>query len=153
MPHARTALEAWRREDNEERPKKSLGGLTPATLTQSSWPIATLQCPEYSNANRYSKRGTSAMVDLGVLGLVLYLRIYVLAWRGLGRARTRLIARKDVSDGQGDQIIFARAIQLSLTGNAVAGFLLSMTYATVLWVTFGRSMALVSFVDRLPQES
>lgn len=30
LAHARTLIEAWRREYNEERPKKSLGGLTPA---------------------------------------------------------------------------------------------------------------------------
>ncbi len=28
--HARTEIEIWRREHNEERPKKALGGLTPA---------------------------------------------------------------------------------------------------------------------------
>jgi transposase InsO family protein len=30
LQHARVVIEAWRREYNEERPKKSLGGLTPA---------------------------------------------------------------------------------------------------------------------------
>nr|WP_231672127.1 IS3 family transposase [Ralstonia pseudosolanacearum] len=30
LPHAKVVIEAWRREYNEERPKKSLGGLTPA---------------------------------------------------------------------------------------------------------------------------
>lgn len=30
LQHARVIVEAWRREYNEERPKKSLGGLTPA---------------------------------------------------------------------------------------------------------------------------
>lgn len=30
LEHARTEIERWRREYNEERPKKSLGGLTPA---------------------------------------------------------------------------------------------------------------------------
>jgi transposase InsO family protein len=30
----RVIVEAWRREYNEERPKKSLGGLTPAAHTQ-----------------------------------------------------------------------------------------------------------------------
>ena len=28
--HARTGIKTWRREYNEERPKKALGGLTPA---------------------------------------------------------------------------------------------------------------------------
>ncbi len=30
LPHARAVIEAWRREYNQERPKKGLGGLTPA---------------------------------------------------------------------------------------------------------------------------
>jgi transposase InsO family protein len=30
MAHAQVIIEAWRREYNEERPKKGLGGLTPA---------------------------------------------------------------------------------------------------------------------------
>jgi len=29
MTHAKAFIEAWRREYNEERPKKGLGGLTP----------------------------------------------------------------------------------------------------------------------------
>jgi transposase InsO family protein len=32
--HARTAIETWRREYNEERPKKALGGLTPSAYAK-----------------------------------------------------------------------------------------------------------------------
>lgn len=34
LAHARVIVEAWRREYNEERPKKALGGLTPAAHAQ-----------------------------------------------------------------------------------------------------------------------
>jgi putative transposase len=34
LAHARTVIEAWRREYNEERPKKSLGGLTPSAYAK-----------------------------------------------------------------------------------------------------------------------
>lgn len=34
LPHAKVMIEAWRREYNEERPKKSLGGLTPASYAR-----------------------------------------------------------------------------------------------------------------------
>jgi putative transposase len=34
MAHAKVVIEAWRREYNEERPKKSLGGLTPAAYAK-----------------------------------------------------------------------------------------------------------------------
>ncbi len=32
--HPRTEIETWRREYNEERPKKALGGLTPAVYAE-----------------------------------------------------------------------------------------------------------------------
>ncbi len=34
LAHARAVIEAWRREYNEERPKKSLGGLTPSAYAR-----------------------------------------------------------------------------------------------------------------------
>lgn len=35
LQHARVVVESWRREYNEERPKKSLGGLTPAAYAKT----------------------------------------------------------------------------------------------------------------------
>ncbi|MFB9038331.1 integrase core domain-containing protein, partial [Xanthomonas arboricola] len=32
--HARTEIERWRREYNEDRPKKAIGGMTPAAYAQ-----------------------------------------------------------------------------------------------------------------------
>jgi len=34
LVHARAVIERWRREYNQERPKKSLGGLTPAAYAE-----------------------------------------------------------------------------------------------------------------------
>jgi transposase InsO family protein len=34
LAHAQAIIEAWRREYNEERPKKALGGLTPAAYAK-----------------------------------------------------------------------------------------------------------------------
>ncbi len=34
LPHARTVIDAWQREYNQERPKKALGGLTPAAYAK-----------------------------------------------------------------------------------------------------------------------
>jgi putative transposase len=52
LAHARAVIEGWRREYNEERPKKSLGGLTPAAYAKQ---LATrpLQCPDGSKAKCY----------------------------------------------------------------------------------------------------
>ena len=52
LTHARTLIETWRREYNEERPKKSLGGLTPAQYAKN---LATkaVTMPDDSKALRY----------------------------------------------------------------------------------------------------
>jgi hypothetical protein len=56
VAHAQIVIETWRREYNEERPKKGLGGLTPAAyakqlMKETSKVTAGLQ------ADRYSRRG------------------------------------------------------------------------------------------------
>ncbi len=48
--HARTVIETWRREYNEERPKKALGGLTPAAYAKQL--PSTTVTPD-SKPNRY----------------------------------------------------------------------------------------------------
>ncbi len=52
LAHARAAIETWRREYNEERPKKALGGLTPAQYAKK---LATkaVTMPDDSKALRY----------------------------------------------------------------------------------------------------
>ena len=52
LAHARTVIEGWRREYNEERPKRSLGGLTPAQYAKQLANKAVTM-PEDSNALRY----------------------------------------------------------------------------------------------------
>jgi transposase InsO family protein len=52
LAHARVVIEAWRREYNEERPKKSLGGLTPAQFAKQL-AIKAVTMPDDSKAIRY----------------------------------------------------------------------------------------------------
>lgn len=52
LAHARAVIEGWRREYNEERPKKSLGGLTPAAYAKQL-AARPLQCPDSSKAKCY----------------------------------------------------------------------------------------------------
>ena len=52
LAHARTVIETWRREYNEERPKKSLGGLTPAHYAKQL-AIKAFAMPESSEALCY----------------------------------------------------------------------------------------------------
>lgn len=60
LAHARAVIEAWRREYNEERPKKSLGGLTPAAYAQQL-AARPLQLPDGSNSSlKFSVRMDAA---------------------------------------------------------------------------------------------
>jgi putative transposase len=52
LAHARAVIEAWRREYNEERPKRSLGGLTPAQFAKQLASKA-VKMPDDSKALRY----------------------------------------------------------------------------------------------------
>jgi len=52
LAYAKAIIETWRREYNEERPKKSLGGLTPAAYAKQL-AARPLQLPENSNARCY----------------------------------------------------------------------------------------------------
>jgi transposase InsO family protein len=52
LEHARAEIERWRREYNEERPKKSLGGLTPDQYAKQL-AVKAVTIPGSSNASRY----------------------------------------------------------------------------------------------------
>jgi len=52
LAHARAVIEAWRREYNEERPKESLSGLTPAQFAKQLT-IKAFTMPDDSKALRY----------------------------------------------------------------------------------------------------
>ena len=54
LAHAQAVIEMWRREYNEERPKKGLGGLTPAAHAKTLMK-ETIKSPPDSRAQCYSK--------------------------------------------------------------------------------------------------
>ena len=53
--HARTEIERWRREYNEDRPKKAMGRMTPAAYAHI-WQTPISSTPD-SKPGRYSGRG------------------------------------------------------------------------------------------------
>lgn len=53
LAHAQVLIEAWRREYNEERPKKALGGLTPTAYARQL-AVKPVTVTTDSNTNRYS---------------------------------------------------------------------------------------------------
>ena len=85
------------------------------------------------------------LVELGFLGLLLFLRMYVLSWRALQRVRKSLLAAAP-SEEHDQMLVFARMLQVTLVGNAVSGFFLSMSYSTLLWVLFAVVVACASVV-------
>ncbi|HEX4049410.1 MAG TPA: O-antigen ligase family protein [Steroidobacteraceae bacterium] len=82
------------------------------------------------------------LVELGVLGLALFVGIYLLTWRALQRLYNSL-CKAQPSLGQHEQIVFVRMTQFVLIGNAVAGFFLSMAYSTLLWTLIGICIGMV----------
>jgi hypothetical protein len=74
-PRARACLiEVWRREYNEERPKKSLGGLTPAQYAKQlankavTIPETLMPCATESGGTSTDQQGAQALVgDLRIL--------------------------------------------------------------------------------------
>jgi O-antigen ligase len=89
-----------------------------------------------------------ALVELGVLGCWLFLYSYYTAWKQLGRVYVVLVA---VPVGEANDRaklkMYARAMQIALAGNIVAGFFLSQAYASLLWMMIGLSTALVRISD------
>ena len=83
-----------------------------------------------------------AFLELGALGLYLYLASYFVAWRDLGRisnARPR-----DGPTAEGAKVaLFARALRVSLLGNFAAGFFLSQAYSGALWMILAISCAFI----------
>jgi O-antigen ligase len=74
-----------------------------------------------------------ALVELGVLGLWLYLYTNYVTWRELGRL-TSLHADEDRDKEAMRVALYARAFRIALAGNLAAGFFLSQAYSASLWM-------------------
>jgi O-antigen ligase len=86
-----------------------------------------------------------AFLELGVLGLYLYLATYYVAWRELGR-----ISAARPRDGPAGEaakaVLYARALRVALLGNFVAGFFLTQAYAASLWMIIAICCAFIRVV-------
>jgi O-antigen ligase len=86
-----------------------------------------------------------ALVELGVLGCGLFLYSYYAAWKELGRVYASVPVGESIDRRKLE--MYARALQIALAGNIVAGFFLSQAYASLLWMIIGLSAALVRVSD------
>jgi O-antigen ligase len=86
-----------------------------------------------------------AFLELGVLGLYLFLAAYYVAWRELGRIST--IKPRDGPNGEdANAALYARALRVALLGNFVAGFFLTQAYSAPLWMTMAICCAFIRIV-------
>jgi O-antigen ligase len=110
--------------------------------------VDSIQMVDFRNGGMFKTAHNSylqVLVELGFLGLLLFMRMYVLAWRALQRVRQNLLAAAP-SEEHDQVLVFARMLQVALVGNAVSGFFLSMAYNMLLWVLFAAVIACVSLV-------
>ena len=86
-------------------------------------------------------------VELGVLGLFFFLRIYYLTWKGLAEGRRWLLKNATRSLQHDEQVVFLRMLQASIFGNFVSGFFLSMAYVTLFWIVIALAMACIALAQ------
>ena len=88
-----------------------------------------------------------AFVELGALGLWLYLATYYVTWKELGRIAAA--RRQKVPDKDSTQVaLYARAFRISLACNLAAGFFLSQAYSASLWMSVALCAAFVRIASQ-----
>lgn len=87
------------------------------------------------------------LVELGPLGLLIYLGMLLHLWRGLGNIRRKLGHLEAPSEQQRQQVVFCRMSQATLVGNFVAGEFLSATYYYGHWANIALAMALITLFN------
>lgn len=87
-------------------------------------------------------------VELGVIGIVLYLAMIARLWGGLTKVRRALCILADPTDQQRQQAVYCRMLQASLAGNLVAGFFLSAAFFYAHWVNIALAMAIIALINR-----
>jgi len=92
-----------------------------------------------------------AFVELGALGLWLYLYTYYTAWRHLGRIPPH--PHSSSGDDGARTALYARAICVALAGNLAAGFFLSEAYSPALWMLVATAAALVRISAPAPDRA
>lgn len=83
------------------------------------------------------------LVELGILGLIFYLRAYAVAWKALkpilvyDGVTTKVPLDKSV-------VVLARGLRLSIVGSFICGFFLSQGYSNLIWLMIAMIAAVTS---------
>jgi hypothetical protein len=90
------------------------------------------------------------LVELGVLGLLIYIRALYTTWRELGRI---IVVAQDPGAGEEVQraALYARALRTALAGNLAAGLFLSQAYSAGLWMLVAIAASLVQLSTPTPR--
>lgn len=88
------------------------------------------------------------LVELGPIGLLLYLGMLLHLWRGLAKIRRDVSQLEAPTAEQRQLATFSRMSQATLIGNFVAGQFLSATYYYGHWTNIGLAMALIAVFNR-----
>ncbi|MEZ5512882.1 MAG: O-antigen ligase family protein [Steroidobacteraceae bacterium] len=85
------------------------------------------------------------ITELGVFGVILFLRLYWLAWRLLGESTKNLRSQAAIVPGDGGGIagVILYGLRASLVASFVAGFFLSQGYSYLLYSLLGIVAAVV----------
>jgi O-antigen ligase len=90
-----------------------------------------------------------ALVELGALGLLIFLRVLYTMWSELGRV-IRIALGPSASEEQQRAALYARALRIALAGNLAAGFFLSQAYSEGLWMLVATAATLVRIIVPAP---
>jgi O-antigen ligase len=93
-----------------------------------------------------------SFVELGALGLYLFLASYYITWKELGRI-TQTIKGKVLDADRAKAALYARALRIALVGNFSAGFFLSQAYGAPLWMMVAVCCAFVRVVTENDQNA
>jgi hypothetical protein len=109
--------------------------------------MGTAELVDGLNGGQYRTAHNSlvqAFVELGALGLYLYVFTFISAWKEL--VHVARLARQPAADEQAKRMaLYARALNISLLANMGAGFFLSQAYDITRWMV----MAVIAAIIRL----
>lgn len=94
-----------------------------------------------------------AFVELGFIGLFLYLQGYVTAWRALSHLRREGAADAKIAADAERFALYGRALRMGLCANFASGFFLSQTYSATLWMMVAVCGILARLAPGAPAES
>lgn len=127
-------------------------GMNAAVTRPIGYGPLTFQQVDLMEGGKYKAPHNSYLqiaVELGLLGLLLFLRLYYLSWR------TMLSLKKFLANFPGDLdsqttkelVAISVGIRASLLANMVAGFFLSQAYSGLLWTLFAVCAAISTLMS------